>query len=72
MGLATLFEEKKTALAPPENQTTYEQFVFNMERNGTNDLVERNQVDPTFRPPLPEDSYTAQLFREGVVSNRLI
>lgn len=72
MSLIALYEEKKTALAPPENQETYEQFVFNMERNGTNDLVERDMVDPTFRPPLPEDTYVAQLFREGAISNRLI
>ena len=52
MSVSSLYVEKKTAFAPPVNQSTYEQFVFNMERNGTNDLVERDMVDPTFRPPL--------------------
>lgn len=72
MSLITLYEEKKSAFGPPVVQDTYEQFVFNMERNGTNDLVERNVIDPTFRPPLPEDTYVAQLFKEGAISNRLI
>ncbi len=72
MSLITLYGEKKSALAPPANQETYEEFVFDMERNGTNDLVARDMVDPTFRPPLPEDTYIAQLFREGAVSSRLI
>jgi hypothetical protein len=72
MSLITLYEEKKSAFGPPVVQDTYEQFIFDMEKNGTNDLVERNQVDPTFRPPLPEDTYTAQLFKEGAVSSRII
>ena len=72
MSLITLYEEKKSAFGPPVVQDTYEQFVFNMERNGTNDLVERNMIDPTFRPPLPEDTYIAQTFRENVGVSRLI
>lgn len=72
MSLLTLYEQKKTAFGPPPVQDTYEEFVFNMERNGTNDLVERNMVDPTFRPPLPEDTYTAQVFKENVGASRLI
>ena len=72
MSLITLYEEKKSAFGPPVVQDTYEQFVFDMERNGTNDLVEKNMIDPTFRPPLPDATYVAQLFREGVISNRLI
>lgn len=72
MSLITLYEEKKSAFGPPPVQDTYEQFVFNMERNGTNDLVERNMVDPTFRPPLPEDTYIAQTFKETVGASRLI
>lgn len=67
MGIATLYSEKKSTFAPPLNQSTYEQFVFNMERAGTNDLVERDMVDPTFRPPLVADSYIAQLFKEGQI-----
>jgi hypothetical protein len=72
MSLITLYDEKKSAFGPPPVQDTYEQFVFNMERNGTNDLVERNQVDPTFRPPLPEDSYIAQTFKQNAGASRLL
>jgi len=47
-------------------QMTYEEFTFQMQRSGLNDLVEMNMVDPTFRPPLPEDSYIATLFEDTV------
>lgn len=70
MSLTTLYNEKKTAFAPPKNQETYEQFVFEMEKNGTNDLVERDMVDPTFRPPLTQNSYQAQVFAEGTAKNQ--
>ena len=69
MSLATLYKEKKTAFAPPVNQETYEQFVFEMERNGTNDLVERDMVDPTFRPPLASNSYLETVFQDGLNKN---
>lgn len=69
MSIAELYVEKRTPLAPPVNQTTYDQFVFNMERNGTNDLVERDMVDPTFRPPQASDSYQAKRFQNGLNSN---
>jgi hypothetical protein len=69
MSIAELYVEKRTAFAPPVTQTTYEQFVFNMERTGTNDLVTRDKVDPTFRPPLASDSYQAQKFQEGLNQN---
>jgi hypothetical protein len=65
MSISSLYAEKKTVLAPPVNQETYEEFVFEMERNGTNDLVERDLVDPTFRPPLPADSYLATRFEQS-------
>ena len=65
MSVSSLYIEKKSAFAPPVSQTTYEQFVFNMERNGTNDLVERDMVDPTFRPPLVSNSYEANNFKVG-------
>jgi hypothetical protein len=41
-----------------------------MEKNGTNDLVERDMVDPTFRPPLVSNSYQAQVFAEGTAQNK--
>jgi hypothetical protein len=69
MSLTALYKEKKTAFAPPVNQTTYEEFVFEMEKNGTNDLVERDMIDPTFRPPLVANSYQAQIFAEGANQN---
>ena len=69
MSLATLYNEKKTAFAPSSTQTTYEQFVFDMEKNGTNDLVERDMVDPTFRPPLASNSYLETVFQDGLNKN---
>lgn len=65
MSVSSLYIDKKSAFAPAANQTTYEQFVFEMEKNGTNDLVERDMVDPTFRPPLVSDSYEADIFKNG-------
>jgi hypothetical protein len=69
MSLTDLYNEKKTAFAPPTNQTTYEEFVFEMEKNGTNDLVERDMVDPTFRPPSAATSYLETIFQEGANQN---
>jgi hypothetical protein len=69
MSLTELYNEKKTALAPPANQTTYEEFVFEMEKDGTNDLVERNMVDPTFRPPSAADTYLETVFQDGLNKN---
>jgi hypothetical protein len=69
MSLTALYNEKKTAFAPPKNQTTYEEFVFEMEKNGTNDLVERDMVDPTFRPPLASNSYLETVFQDGLNKN---
>jgi hypothetical protein len=65
MSVSSLYIEKKSPFAPPLNQSTYEQFVFDMQKNGTNDLVERDMVDPTFRPPLVSDSYEANVFKNG-------
>jgi hypothetical protein len=65
MSLTALYSEKKTAFAPPKNQETYGEFVFSMEKNGTNDLVERDIVDPTFRPPLASNSYSETIFQKG-------
>ena len=69
MSLTDLYNEKKTALAPPANQTTYEEFVFEMEKNGTNNLVDRDMVDPTFRPPTAADTYLETVFQEGLNKN---
>lgn len=67
MSLISLYQKKKTALGPPAVKTTYEQFVFNMERTGTNNLVALNEADPLFTPPKVSDTYVARLFKEGVL-----
>lgn len=64
MSLLELYAKQHTL--GPDGQQTYEQTVFQMERAGVNDLVERNMIDPTFRPPLPEDSYISTLFEDTV------
>jgi hypothetical protein len=69
MSLTELYNEKKTALAPPVYQTTYEEFVFEMEKNGTNNLVDRDMVDPTFRPPTAADTYLETVFQDGLNRN---
>lgn len=69
MSLVRLYTEKKTTLAPPAAQDTYDEEMFNMERNGTNNLVMRDMVDPTFRPPLASDSYQARRFQQGLNTN---
>jgi hypothetical protein len=69
MSLTELYNEKKTALAPPVDQTTYEEFVFEMEKNGTNNLVDRDMVDPTFRPPTAADTYLETVFQDGLNKN---
>ena len=69
MSLTTLYAQKKTAFTPPVNQETYNEFVFNMEVNGTNDLVERDMVDPTFRPPSAGTSYLETVFQNGLNNN---
>lgn len=62
--LGLLNKKNRNPLAPPPNQTTYEQFVFNMEVHGTNDLVQRNNVDYTFRPPASTPKYQETIFKE--------
>ena len=67
MSLLSLYEDKKTALGPPVVKETYEEFVFDMERAGVNDLVALNEADPLFTPPKVTDTYLAKLFEEGVL-----
>jgi len=65
MSLLGLFKKKNAnPLAPTPNQETYTQFVFNMEKNQTNDLVQRNNVDFTFRPPATTTKYQETIFQE--------
>jgi hypothetical protein len=69
MSLTELYNQKKTAFTPPANQETYNEFVFDMEIKGTNDLVERDMVDPTFRPPATSTSYLETVFQKGLNNN---
>ena len=62
--LGLLNKKNRNPLAPPPSQETYEQFVFDMEKNHTNDLVERNNVDFTFRPPASPTTYQEKIFQE--------
>ena len=70
MSLIGLYSKHKTALATTKRET-YQEFVFAMERSGVNDLVAKNMVDPTFRPPTAYDTYIQALFKEGVIANQL-
>lgn len=70
MSLLGLFNKKnRNPLAPAPNQQTYTEFVFDMERNQTNDLVERNDVDFTFRPPASTTKYQETIFQEQRTRN---
>ena len=62
--LGLLNKRNRNPLAPPPVQDTYEQFVFEMEKNQTNDLVQRNNVDFTFRPPASPTKYQETIFQE--------
>jgi hypothetical protein len=73
MSLSTLYSEKKTALAPPPGftQDNYYTYVAKMNSKGTygNDLVQRDMIDPTFRPPAASTSYMEQVFQDGLNKN---
>lgn len=74
MSLLRLYAKNQSVLSPGNDITytrTYEQFVFDMEKAGTNDLVAKNEADPLFRPPLVQPTYLQTLFKQGVISNRL-
>lgn len=70
MAIIDLYNNQKAFLAP-SNTDTYEEFVFTMERAGVNDLVARNKVDPTFRPPEITGTYTENLFKDSVTPKQL-
>ena len=73
MSLLSMFDEKKDAFAPPEGYATrtYTSKVAKMNTKGTagNDLVQRDKVDPTFRPPLASNSYLETVFQKGLNKN---
>lgn len=73
MSLKSLYSTKKDALAPPAGYATknYISKVAKMNSKGTlgNDLVQRNMVDPTFRPPSASNSYLETVFQQGLNKN---
>ena len=69
MDLISLYAQKKSVLAPPPNEPTYEQFVYKMESSGVNDLVAKNIVDPTFRPPTSNPSYLTTISKVATGQN---
>lgn len=70
MALIDVYNKQRTNFAPADTQT-YEQFVFDMERTGVNDLVAKDKVDPTFRPPQGQATYTEAIFNTKLVANQL-
>ena len=69
MAILDLYNNQKAFLAPSDIDT-YEEYIFTMERSGVNDLVARNKVDPTFRPPQVTGTYTENVFKDSVSSNQ--
>lgn len=70
MAILDVYDKQKTIFAPANTQT-YEQYVFEMEKSGINDLVAKDLVDPTFRPPLTTDTYTEAMFKKNLTANQL-
>lgn len=71
MSILDLFAKNQKTVGVKKNQTTYKDKIFEMERTGVNDLVAMDLMDPTFRPPIPQDSYIAEMFKDGVQASNL-
>lgn len=73
MSLRSLYNQNKGTFAPPPSYSTrnYLTKVAQMNSKGTagNDLVQRNAVDFTFRPPAAISSYLQTLFQRGQNNN---
>lgn len=73
MSLKSLYNTKKDAFAPPTGYASnnYISKVAKMNSKGTlgNDLVQRDMIDPTFRPPLASTSYLETVFQQGLNKN---
>ncbi len=65
MSILDLYTKNTSNLDAPK-QTTYQETVLIRESTGQNALVQKDLMDPTFRPPLPEDTYIATIFEEGL------
>ena len=70
MAILDVYSKQKTVYGPADTQT-YEEFVFDMELSGVNDLVLKDKVDPTFRPPQGTLTYTEVIFKKNLVANQL-
>jgi len=73
MSLKSLYNTKEAAFAPPTGYASnnYISKVAEMNRKGAlgNDLVQRDMVDPTFRPPLASNTYLETIFQQGLNKN---
>lgn len=73
MSLKSLFSKTRGTFAPAPGYASqnYLTKVAKMNSKGTygNDLVQRDMVDPTFRPPLASNSYLETLFQKGQNNN---
>ena len=73
MDLATLYSQKKSVLTPSPVQNTYEQFVFEMEKNGVNDLVARADADTNLAAAPNLGTYAQTSFAlETAGANKLV
>ena len=70
MAILDVYNKQNTVYAPADTQT-YEDFVFDMQRSGINDLVAKDKVDPTFRPPQGTGTYTEAIFKKNLAANQL-
>lgn len=73
MSLRSLYNTKKDAFAPPTGyaSNTYTKKVAEMNSKGTlgNDLVQKDLIDPTFRPPSTFSPYLETIFQQGLNKN---
>lgn len=65
MSILDLYAKNTSNLDAPK-PTTYQEIILQRESTGQNALVQKDLMDPTFRPPLPEDTYIATTFKEGL------
>jgi len=70
MAILDVYSNQSTVYAPADTQT-YGDFVFDMQRSGINDLVAKDKVDPTFRPPQGMATYSETVFKKNLAANQL-
>lgn len=73
MSLKSLYSKNRGTFAPAPGYASqnYLTKVAKMNSKGTygNDLVQRDVIDPTFRPPLATSTYLESLFQKGQNNN---